>query len=317
MIYQPYLVYDLYRIFGASTVRALRLAASDYAASQGKEWAYYVGVALGYAALATGIKGAASVLHIVARTFDQVFFQSPNGSIVRIFIDGILRAEFSTYSPTNQWVSMHFDAGIIGNHEVRIINYDVAPENTTGIAWLALGSLTVEDGIASEVELALVNVLSIGSQDDSGTQASSAFYLPAAGLTLTQVQGYSDALIGTFDKVTKNVITGATIDFNLNLPAGLKTAAVVPSDAQRTALISMSVANSSYAYGQIIPGAIDAIFTGDTVNLANLLLVDFLNQLTIGSGAPIVHPSDRAGNVLTAAKYGAKSFRKFGKRKRK
>jgi|GEM_PF-3109733 len=316
MIYQPQLIYDLYRIFGASIVRAIQLAAGDYAVKANQPWSYYLGVALGYAALATGVKGAAAYLHMIAKGFDQVFFQSPSGSIVRVFIDGILRAEFSTYSPVSQWVTQHFDFADYGDHQVLIINQDIAPGNATGIPWLALGAATSYDGIILEANVALVDIVSYQLLDASGKTGSMPFYIPV-GATLASLQAFSDGMAPVVDALVKAVITGSRVELALGLPAGLKSAALSPSALQEGALISFSAVGTKYAYGEFVPGIIDAALTGNKVNFANSQVDAFVQALITGPGATLLRAADRNGNSLSARKSGVQSFRKIGKRSRK
>jgi len=314
MIYQPQEVFDLRLALGGALLDTLWALAIDFIAEDNKEWSYYAGVALGNAAAATGIKGAAATLYAIGDTVDVTFFHSPDSSLVRIFLDGVLEQEVDLWDPTPKWLKRTIQLGSAIEKRIDIVNYDTSPQASGNIAWMGLSTASVVNGsIERRTGLPMaIAIVSIQLQDADGDTKSIPVHLPRGTLTLANFQAFATAFAPLLDAVTAAKINEMTITLPLTLPAGLKTDAVADSEVERGALFNCEAANTTYSHGVFIPAWKSALFTGDEVDLAGTGVAAFRDAFVTGltDGATPLPPSDKYENDLTALNKATKRFRK-------
>jgi hypothetical protein len=316
MIYSPIDVFDLREATEGGLIRAGLAAFEDFIVGENKPWTFYAGVALGSMAAATGIPGASVTLYVIGDSVDAVFFKSPDGSDVRIFLNGIAHSALDTYAVSYLWESVNI-AGLVGGQVNRldIVNYGPsANEDATGILWFGMSDVTVngENGYIypRSSTVATFNV-SYSILDGDGDTSALAFKVPAGTLTLAQITGYAQQMATLLDAVIGGKILGIGITLDAALPGGLKAAATATSDVQEGALFTFTTA-TPYVDSVRVPAWLETLFTGKEVNLAGTGVGAFRDGLLNGIdvAGTTVAASDRYENDYTSLKSSVKSFRK-------
>lgn len=317
MLYQPRQVFNVRENVELGIGGALLAAAGDFISGTNKPWTYYLGVGLGTSALATGIPGAAATLYVVGDTVDAIFFKSPDGSDVRIFLNGIATASLDTFAVAAVWETFSIiglTPGIV--NRLDIINYGPSPNpSATGVPWLGLGPVTVnytsEGYIQGARRMAIFNC-SYSIQDADGDRHSVVIPVPRGTLTLPQITGFMEAQAALIDEVTDGQIVEMRVEVQVAVPSGLKANPVANSEVQKGALFTFGLNGTSYAHSIRVPAFKPSLFAGKEVNTSDTdvtALVDsIVTGLTIAS-APVA-PSNPFELDITGLTTAKKSFRK-------
>ncbi|HRE47193.1 MAG TPA: hypothetical protein PLD47_05660 [Aggregatilineales bacterium] len=316
MIYQPYEIFDIRAALAGPILNVGWRVATDFIAGENKSWAYYAGVGLGSAAAATGIPGAAATLYVIADSFDMLFFNSPEGSLVDVFIDGLNIGAYDLFSTVANWVSLPIPSGNAGVvKRVDIVNAGISPQNvTSSIAWMALSYVQAPIGGVHTEDKMAISVISFSVRDADGDTYSVPFHIPSTGITLARFQQLANVLATALDDVIDGIIVSASLEFGLSLPGGLDTVPVAYCEVQKGALFNFTAAGTSYSHGIYIPSFTPALFEGDSVNTGDTAVQALRDAILNGIAAdiddPAVAPSDRYENDLTALVKATKRFRK-------
>jgi len=153
-----------------------------------------------------------------------------------------------------------------------------------------------------------VYLASYSIRDSSGTKKQAQVYFDPGAATLAQILTWVTAVGDLIDALTAGVIDAVNLSLTPNIAAGWKDTPAEETDAQRGALLAFDVEDTNYRHSIFIPAALDALFTGDTVDLSNAAVqafVAYLNTLTNG-----IMGSDKYANDIVDIIEGTKSFRK-------
>lgn len=314
MIYAPLIAFNVARALGESFIATLLGLVADFLAGSNKPWTYYAGNIFGYSAMATGIPGAAATLYVIGDTVDLLLFKSPDGSDVRIFLNGINHVSIDTYAAAAVWETVNI-GGLIGGvkNRIDIVNYGPsANANATGVMWLGLGPVQVTGANAQieGVDLMAYDTIAIRLQDDEQNSPLGTFavHIPT-GSTLAQVQTYLDAIAAELDAVTGCKIVEANVTFNLTLPGGLKATPDTNILAERGGLVAFNTAGPRKGSVRI-PGIKYSVMPGDTFDVEAAPVGALVTRLLTSTTAGNIRPVSDAGYNFTAALAGKKSFRK-------
>lgn len=315
MIYQPAPVFDFRVAIGQGVVLASLTAIEDFVAGSNKPWEYYVGVGIGGAAAATGIPGAAATVYVVCDSVDVWLFHSPQGSQVRTYIDGIADAAIDTSLGPLGWIK-HSITGLGAiKRNLTFVNGLPGLNNLSGISWLAISQIQVNNGIAENrtggTEMANASV-TYTIQDADGDVKSLPIIFPRGTLTLAQIDAFASAYAPLLDAVLDAQIVGISTSIDLAIPNGLKSSAASGTDVERGALFTFNAANTPYVWSAFLPGFATAKFSGDEVNKTDSAVAALIGAMVSGltNAGATVSPSDKYGNDLTALKAAVKRFRK-------
>ena len=313
MIYAPAEVYDLRLALASGLFAAASAATEDFLAEANKPWAYYLGVGIGGAAGATGIPGASATLFVIGSSVDALFFHSPDGSLVDVYLDGILRETIATYASTPAFLtySLALVPGL--QHRIDFVNGAAAPGNTSGISWMALDSVESVDGaIAPKGHTSVANIaFSYSILDADGHSKSVAFQAPYVAQSLVELQTAAQGLATDIDACIDGVITQITVAIATALPGGIKSSAVANCDIEHGALLTFIASGTPYVWSAFIPTWKNTLFAADVVTNSGTAAT-LITAITtgIGSGGGLVAFSNPYGNDLTAYKAGTERFRK-------
>lgn len=313
MIYDPFPVFNWQNALETAFVKAGQELALDFLAQTNKPWTYYVGNVLGHAAAATGIPGAAAVLYVVGDSLDFYVLKTPEGSDVRVLLNGIQATSLSTYAATSAWELV--TGLILDNNQinkVELVNDGPAAGNSTGISWFTLGEIEVINGTAYQSGIGTMpyNIISVRFKDtetDGNKLKVLPLYLPT-GNTLPEYQAWATAALPEIDALTDSRIVGVDVTISLTLPGGLKPAAVNNVVNERGGLISISTSgprNDSLW----IPGVARAIAPGDEIALAGAVAT-FLTRMTTTTTAGNIRPVSVQDYQILAGLGGRRTFRK-------
>ncbi len=118
-------------------------AGVDFATHQNNDWRYYVGVAAGATALATGSPGAALAFYATCEALDLLVFKSPEGEGFDLFVDGVAQGSIVNYAVNEAWERVRVVLGGApapgAGRRVDFVNRD--DENDDGFNWLGLGAI--------------------------------------------------------------------------------------------------------------------------------------------------------------------------------
>lgn len=320
MIYAPREVFDLRLAILQGIYRAIISAAVDFVAEDNKPWEYYVGVGFGGTAAATGIPGAAATLYVVGEGVDVLFFHSPDGSSVDLFLDGVLAETVDTYLGTPDWLTFSM-IGLSPNvlHRLDIVNrVNDNEDKTSPINWLAIGDIEVfGDGAYARKSnnVALTNI-SYSLLDSDGDTDTFAIKVLSASHTMAQLVEAAQDFAVKLDAVTGSKITDIAVTVSASLPGGLKSSPDSTIENQKGATLSLTLDGSPYRDSLRIPGVKPALFTGKELIVtgggAGQNLVSMLTdgiEVTADSGAT-VEPANRFELEYAALASAVKSFRK-------
>lgn len=311
MVYDPIEIFDPRLSLVLGVIYAAVRAAIDFVSGDNKPWAYYLGSAFGGTALATGIPNAAATLYVVGETVDFALFKSPDGSDVRLFLNGIEQAQFDAYALTPIWATASV-VSLIPNvtNRIDIVNVpNTNPDKTSTVNWLAIGPVTVNGGTALEARIPMDTIVfRIADSEQDSPLASFPVSIPS-GKTIVQIQAYADAIIAELDAVTGGKIVSAEVTVGLDLASGIKSSADSNILNERGGLISFDTSGPR-GDSVRIPAIKYAIMPGDSFLLTNTAVAALITRLTTSSTAGTIRPvTPQAYNWVTAKK-GAKSFRR-------
>lgn len=154
-------------------------------------------------------------------------------------------------------------------------------------------------------------LVSFTVQDADGDRASIPIYglYDDATATLSSLAAWVAARAAQLDAVTGSKILSESITLFPALPGGLKGAAVAGNDVERYAHLTWDTASSPVrAYGQDLPGAKDAVFTGDIVNVAQTDMAAWITGIAPPYGT-VTPTTERFVFGLTTVRKGTKEFR--------
>jgi len=312
MIYQPYLVYDLRVMLGQAVIKAAFLALEDYIRGQNKPWAYYLGAATGYAAVATGIPNAAATLYAVGNAVRLLIEHSSDGSLAEIYVNGILAAQVDTWIDNSIGEWRHTVINLVDGvlNRVDIINkVNNNTNKTSNVNWLALGYV---DEYQSQVLLRSSNVITLAIRirdaEQNSPLATLPIYLPN-GLTVPQVQDYANVLLPEVDALTAGAIASASATFALDLPSGLKASPMANHTNERGGLITFSTTGPRAASVRI-PAMRFTLMPGNTFSLSAPEVAAFVTRLTTQTTTHNIRPVTEHNHQYVSARAGRKSFRK-------
>lgn len=313
VIYQPAIdrVFSLRENLGYGIVGALYYAAADFIAGQNKPWSYYLGVGLGSMAVATGVPGAAATMYFVGDMVDLIFFKSPDGSDVRLFLNGVALASVDTFAAAAIWELVQLTGlGGVGFNRLDIVNFGPSPNpDATGIPWLAIGPVTVYGANAQIQERGMDTIVfRIQDAEQNSPLASLPINVPS-GFTVAQLQTYVDAVAPEVDALTEGQIVEAIVTIGLTLPTGLKNAPVSGAFNERGGLITFDTAGPRKDSVRI-PAMSRTIMPGDSFALTQAAVAAFITRLTTATTAANIRPVSAQNYNFVAARAGKKSFRK-------
>lgn len=126
--------------------------------------------------------------------------------------------------------------------------------------------------------------------------------------TFANLTSWIQGLGASIDTISDGQVTKLRVSILIPLPGGIKSAPVAGSDNEKTALFTMAATGTPNAYGDDVPAAAPAIFTGNQVNLANAGVAAFVAYVTtVATG---ITPTDRYANALSGVRHALKTFRK-------
>lgn len=313
MLYEPRLdrVLDLWDNLSQGIVGGLYAAASDFIAGTNKPWTYYLGVGLGTMAVATGVPGAAATMYVVGDTVDLIFFKSPDGSDVRIFLNGIAQASLDTYFATSVWETFQLIGLIPGLYNrIDIVNYGPSSDpNATGVMFMGLGPITIYGADAQIQERNMQTIVFRIRDAEQDSPLSSIPINVPDGFTVAQLQTYVDAIAPEIDALTDGQIDEVSVTIPLTLPGGLKSEPSAGSLNERGGLITFDTAGPR-ADSVRIPAFRRAIMPGNDISLADTDVAAFITRLTTPSTAANIRPVSSQNYNFTAARGGKKSLRR-------
>lgn len=308
MIYQPLPVYDLRVLIAEGVVDAAIAAIEDFVAEDNKPWTYYLGVGVGGMIGATGIKEAVATAYVICDQLDVTLWHSPQGSLVRCYVDGLLQATIDTYSGTPGAVIHTINLANNIKHRIDMINGDPSPSQSTGISWMGIGDIQAYNGyVQPKGGNMAVDILSYGIRDGDGQHASMPVFLPS-GLTIAQMQTFATAQAALLNAIIDGVIDSISATFSLTIPGGLNASAANGVEKQKGGLFDFQASGTKYTFGLYVPTMKPTLFDGDSVLTSDTDVAAFIASMVTGASPAL--PSDRYGNDLTALKKADKRFRK-------
>jgi len=125
--------------------------------------------------------------------------------------------------------------------------------------------------------------------------------------TVVQIQTFADAFMAVLDAITEAQPIQQTFRIILGLD-GAKVAPLADSDIQETLLMSYTVADGTYKWGDDVGAYIDAINVGGRIDLANADLAAYTAFMTSAHGT--FTPASRYGDALATLYSATETFRK-------
>lgn len=326
IIYQPQIVFNAREAVQGSLVQTVLRAASDFVAGENQPWSYYLGVGLGTAAMATGIPGAAVTLYVIGDSLDFWLFKSPDASELRFFLNGVQLTSLDTYAATSVWELVQDIILAPGTlNEFTIVNHAASiTSGATGVAWLALGDLTVfgDNALAYGAGSPNMDTIVYRLKDSESSPKRSAFAVSIpSGQTLATIQAYSDIAAKRLDLVTGSEIDTAEVLLNLTLPDKtsspasdeIKDAPIAGILNERGGLISFNTTgprNESIW----VPGMRTTIMPGDDFSLADTAVASLTAMFTgnVTANSVAIRPVSPNDYQFSDPLYGKKSLRRKG-----
>lgn len=115
--------------------------------------------------------------------------------------------------------------------------------------------------------MAIVNIVSVKIKDfigGSGGTKTIPFKLPAT-TTLATINTVLGSMLPALDATIDGQIVAATVELQLTLPSGLKSAPVVGKDVHNGSLLVYDPAATNYSYAIYVPTWKEAGFSGQNV----------------------------------------------------
>lgn len=312
MIYAPQLVFNVRKALEGAFIKAGQQLAGDFLAQNNQPWTFYVGSVFGHAAAATGIPGAAAVLYVIGDTLDYYVLKTPEGSDVKVFLNGVQVTSLPTFAATEAWELIQ--GLVLDNNrvnEIVFVNDGPATGNESGISWMTLGPIEVINGFAEGAQPVAYNTITFRTQDtetDGNKTKSIPVNLPT-GHTLAEYQAWSDNAAPILDAALDAKIVAAELNLNLTLPGGLKGAAANNVLNERGGLLSFTTTgprNDSVW----LPGIKRSLMPGDAVNTASTEIQAVVTLLTTETTAADIRPVTVQDYLFSDLLGGKKSIRK-------
>lgn len=312
MIYDPFPVFNWQNALFDSFVKAGQGLAIDFLAQQNQPWTYYVGSVFGHAAAATGIPGAAAVLYVVGDTLDYYVLKTPEGSDVKVFLNGVQVTSLPTFAATEAWELIQ--GLVLENNrvnEVVFVNDGPSTGNETGISWMTLGPIEVINGIAQGAQSVAYNTITFRTQDtetDGDKTKALPINLPV-GFTLAEYQAWATAAAPIIDAALDSKIVGIELNLNLTIPGGLKATPANNVLNERGGLLSFSTTgprNDSVW----LPGIKRSLMPGDAIATGSTEIGAVVTLLTTETTAADIRPVTNQDYQWSELLGGKKSLRK-------
>jgi len=128
------------------------------------------------------------------------------------------------------------------------------------------------------------------------------------GGTLVELQTFVDANAPLLDVIIEGQITAISFTRQLVIPGGLKGAPLANCDVEEGANMLFDVSATNYNHGIRLPSLLQTLFTGEEVDIADLDLIAWSNNIINGTAGVV--PSDRYGGDVIGLLSGAKTFRR-------
>jgi hypothetical protein len=309
VIYQPIEVFDIRISLAGGLIYAAVRAAADFVSSTNKPWAYYLGSAIGGMAAATGIPNAAATLYAVGTSIDTILFKSPDGALVKVYLNGILQAQVDLNSLTSGWQSFHLDLGT-GLNRIDFVNAEGMPSGEAPY-WMGIGPVTVNDGYAyPQGEFVNMDTIvwRVKDVEEDSPLASFPVNVPS-GKTIAQLQTYADAIGAEIDAVTGSQLMEVSVTISLAVHSGAKSSPVAGTLNERGGLITFSTSGPR-ADSVRIPGILSTIMPGNSFALTDTDIAALITRLTTSTTAGTIRPVTPQNYNFVTANAGKKSFRK-------
>lgn len=316
IIYEPEQVFNPRNSLAFGAFRALFELAIDFVADDTKGWSFYPGVALGGAALATGIPGLAATIYAVGDTVDFLFLHNPDGSDARIFLNGIAHASLDTYAAVTVWETLQVIGLIPGQvNRIDIVNNGPSSDpSATGIPWLAIGPVSIDGqgAWAQKAHWYMASVLySYTIRDADGNRNTFAARIALGALTLADLQAWHDLTATELNAVTEGVIESSRVEVNFDLPGGLRTDPVAGSNNQEGGLMTFAL-DSGFSDGYRVPAWQNSKFNLKDIVVADADVEDWIELFTINTdiNGKNVRFVSRAEELYSGLVRAVKSFRR-------
>lgn len=198
---------ELRRVFTDGLMQAGLALGIDHANRTAKPWTYYAGVLAGATAVASGIPNASLVVYCAASALDILFFKSPEGGLVDVFIDGVAATNLTTFAANQIWENYQVSVNGTPERPSRV-EFRTRPTDANGdpvsVNWFSVAGITPVDGtIVERAEFAesVPWQITITSRDASRRKRSTTFHYPYWA-SREQVEQYALALVDALQPVT-------------------------------------------------------------------------------------------------------------------
>jgi len=316
IIYEPQEIFNVKEAIGGSVVQAFLQAAVDFVAGINKPWTYYLGLLFGHAALATGIPGAAALIYVIGDSLDFWVFKSPDGSDLRLFLNGVQVTSLDTYSATSVWELVQGIALAPNQvNEVAFVNFAASTASgATGIPFMTLGEIVLNgsspfayDGSSITVPLVTLNLRTQDAETDSPFGVIP-IYLPT-GFTLAQYQAWLDPFLNEIDAAMNSKLVAADVTLPLVLTAGttIKASPVANSLNERGGLLTFDT-SGDWSDSVRIPGILTALMPGNDIAIGDAIISAIVTRLTTTTNS--MRPVTRNSFNWLTLTGGKKSLRK-------
>lgn len=262
MIYEPSpaefgLLVELRNALGAGLTQAGILAAADMIAHKDTPWTFYAGVAAGATAAACGVPGGAATLYVIGDVLDFYLLKSPEGSNVRVFIDGIAYSTIDAYTTATLWEAVQVSLSGDPNttKRVDIVNDGPSPThpNPDDSYWFGIRSpLGVSGGSETIVRpdgdhLTQIWTLRLTIEDEKGEDSILSVNFKAPAVINTEADDplkFAQALGNAVNEMTRGRIVNASISRKVPLLSGWQVPATFDSDVEEKAVFKFNAKGS-------------------------------------------------------------------------
>lgn len=155
--------------------------------------------------------------------------------------------------------------------------------------------------------MAVIDDISIKVTDAKNKSKRTHVYAQTGG-TLVELQAFVDANAPLLDTIIEGQITAISFTRQLIIPGALKGAPLANCDVEEGANMLFDVAATNYNHGIRLPSLLQTLFTGETVDIADLDVIAWSNNIINGTAGVV--PSDRYGGDVIGLLSGAKTFRR-------
>lgn len=154
---------------------------------------------------------------------------------------------------------------------------------------------------------------SLTLRDADGNKSNVIVPFDESGMTLASIVEGGEDLVGLIDPITGCVVERVGVSLDIALPDdGEKTDPVAGSNVQEGANFGFSAAGTGYRSTIRIPGFLESLFSGKSVNTVDTDVAAFVDAMVDGYAvtADTVPPTDKYGNDLDGLISAVKTFRK-------